>query len=109
MYQPPGFYHSKHPNYVCLLQKSLYGLKQAPRAWSHWFTEFITRVSFINSKLDSSLFTYTDGTSTSFLLLYVYDIILTAFLVGLIRRIISLLSTELSMIDLGNLSYFLGI
>jgi hypothetical protein len=32
MKQPPGFVDSKHPNYICKLDKSLYGLKQAPRA-----------------------------------------------------------------------------
>nr|GEZ83351.1 copia protein [Tanacetum cinerariifolium] len=32
MHQPLGFWDPKHPNYVCLLQRSLYGLKQAPRA-----------------------------------------------------------------------------
>ncbi|GJW29725.1 ribonuclease H-like domain-containing protein, partial [Tanacetum coccineum] len=31
MHQPPGFWDSTHPDYVCLLQRSLYGLKQAPR------------------------------------------------------------------------------
>ncbi|GJS83435.1 ribonuclease H-like domain-containing protein [Tanacetum coccineum] len=33
MHQPPGFFDSRYPNHVCLLQRSLYGLKQAPRAW----------------------------------------------------------------------------
>ncbi|GJT64387.1 ribonuclease H-like domain-containing protein [Tanacetum coccineum] len=32
MHQPPRFWNSVHPDYVCLLQRSLYGLKQAPRA-----------------------------------------------------------------------------
>ncbi|GJZ24699.1 ribonuclease H-like domain-containing protein [Tanacetum coccineum] len=28
MHQPPGFWYSAHPDYVCLLHRSLYGLKQ---------------------------------------------------------------------------------
>ncbi|GJW65038.1 ribonuclease H-like domain-containing protein [Tanacetum coccineum] len=40
MHQPPGFWDSTHPDYVCLLQRSLYGLKQAPRACL--FLRFVT-------------------------------------------------------------------
>jgi hypothetical protein len=29
MKQPPGFYYSSHPDYVCKLDKAIYGLKQA--------------------------------------------------------------------------------
>ncbi|GKC30146.1 ribonuclease H-like domain-containing protein [Tanacetum coccineum] len=37
MHQPPGFRDPRHPDHVCLLQRSLYGLKQAPRAWFQRF------------------------------------------------------------------------
>nr|GEU79918.1 ribonuclease H-like domain-containing protein [Tanacetum cinerariifolium] len=43
MHQPPGFWDSTHPDYVCLLQRSLYGLKQASRAWFQRFASYITR------------------------------------------------------------------
>ncbi|GKA02955.1 ribonuclease H-like domain-containing protein [Tanacetum coccineum] len=43
MHQPPVFWYSAHPNYVCLLQRSLYGLKQAPRAWFQRFASYISR------------------------------------------------------------------
>ncbi|GKA44246.1 ribonuclease H-like domain-containing protein [Tanacetum coccineum] len=33
MHQPPRFWDSDHPDYVCLLRRSLYRLKQALRAW----------------------------------------------------------------------------
>ncbi|GKC32452.1 ribonuclease H-like domain-containing protein [Tanacetum coccineum] len=78
MHQPLGFRDSAHPDYVCLLQMSLYGLKQAPRAWFQRFAAFITRVGFHHSRCDTSLFIYTQGTDTSYLLLYVDDIVLTA-------------------------------
>lgn len=45
MHQPPGFVHSKYPDFVCKLKRSLYGLKQAPRAWYNRFSSFIIRVS----------------------------------------------------------------
>ncbi|GJR76321.1 ribonuclease H-like domain-containing protein [Tanacetum coccineum] len=44
MHQPPGFWDSVHPDYVCLLQRSLFGLKQAPRARFQWFASYVTRL-----------------------------------------------------------------
>ncbi|GJS49027.1 ribonuclease H-like domain-containing protein [Tanacetum coccineum] len=40
MHQPPGFRDPRHPDHVCLLQRSLYGLKQAPRAWFQRFAAY---------------------------------------------------------------------
>nr|GEV08463.1 reverse transcriptase [Tanacetum cinerariifolium] len=53
MHQPPGFWDSVHPDYVCLLQRSLYGLKQAPRVWFQRFASYITRVGFSHSRSSS--------------------------------------------------------
>ncbi|GJX03019.1 ribonuclease H-like domain-containing protein [Tanacetum coccineum] len=77
MHQPPSFRDPKHPNYVCLLQRSLYGFKQ--------------------------------DDDTTFLLLYVNDIVLTASSDRLLHQIIASLHREFSMTDLGALNYFLGI
>ncbi|GJY48354.1 ribonuclease H-like domain-containing protein [Tanacetum coccineum] len=74
MHQPLGFRDSKHPDYVCLLQRSLYGLKQAPRAWFQRFATYVTRVGFHHSRCDTSLFIYRQGMDTAYLLLYVDDI-----------------------------------
>ncbi|GJW38418.1 ribonuclease H-like domain-containing protein [Tanacetum coccineum] len=109
MHQPPGFTDSAHSDYVCLLQKSLYGLKQAPRAWFQRFSSYVIRAGFYHSKTDSSLFIFHKGPDTAYLLLYVDDIILTAFSTSLLQRIISLLHAEFAMTDLGPLNYFLGI
>ncbi|KAI3509252.1 hypothetical protein L1887_24388 [Cichorium endivia] len=109
MHQPPGFRDPQHPDYVCHLKKSLYGLKQAPRAWFHRFADFITCIGFIHSKTDSSLFIFRRGQATAYLLLYVDDIILTASSDDLLRRTVTMLSSEFAMTDLGALSYFLGI
>ncbi|GJT78850.1 ribonuclease H-like domain-containing protein [Tanacetum coccineum] len=80
MHQPPGFFDSTHPNYVCHLHRLLYGLKQAPR-----------------------------GSDIAYLLLYVDEIVLTALSTVLLQLVITLLHGEFSMIDLGSLNYFLGI
>ena len=109
MFQPPGFVDSTRPKHVCHLKKSLYGLKQAPRAWFQWFTSFLSRISFATCKSDSSVFVFRQGSELAYLLLYVDDIVLTASSDALRCRIISLLSKEFAMSDLGPLSFFLGI
>ncbi|KAL2936002.1 Retrovirus-related Pol polyprotein from transposon RE1 [Bienertia sinuspersici] len=109
MYQPLGFRDPARPNHVCLLRKSLYGLKQAPRAWYQRFATFVKSFGFVNSKSDTSLFIYHHGKATAYLLLYVDDIVITASSESLRQQIISRLSSEFAMKDLGELSYFLGI
>jgi len=58
---------------------------------------------------DTSLFVYKDGASTTYLLLYVDDIVLTASSTDLLHSIIGRLHTEFAMTDLGDLHHFLGI
>ncbi|XP_056687859.1 uncharacterized mitochondrial protein AtMg00810-like [Spinacia oleracea] len=108
MHQPMGFRDPNYPDYVCLLKKSLYGLKQDPRAWYQRFADFVATLGFSHSKSDHS-FIYHRGTDVAYILLYVDDIILTASSNTLRKSIMTLLSAEFSMKDLGPLSYFLGI
>lgn len=109
MHQPPGFVDKRYPNYVCRLKKSLYGLKQAPRAWYTRFATYILSQGFRTSACDNSLFIYSRGSHTAYLLLYVDDIVLTASSDTLLQEIISTLSREFAMTDLGQLHHFLGI
>nr|GEU58107.1 ribonuclease H-like domain-containing protein [Tanacetum cinerariifolium] len=109
MHQPRGFTDSAHSDYVCLMQKSLYGLKQASRSWFQRFSSYAIRAGFYHSKIDSSLFIFHKGPDTTYLLLYVNDIILTASSTLLLQRIISLLHAKFAIKDLGPLNYFLGI
>jgi hypothetical protein len=107
--QPSGFVDPQMPNHVCHLHKSLYGLKQAPRTWFTRFTSFLVTLGFAASKCDSSLFILRRGPAMAFLVLYVDDIILTANTATLLHSIISSLSAEFSMTDLGELHHFLGV
>ncbi|GJZ80701.1 uncharacterized mitochondrial protein-like protein [Tanacetum coccineum] len=109
MKQPPSYDSATHPVYVCRLRKALYGLRQAPRAWYHRFAMYISSLGFHSSKSDNSLFTFHRGPKTIYLLLYVDDIILTVSSPAMVVKVISCLSTEFAMKDLGQLSYFLGI
>lgn len=109
MFQPPRFVDSKRPKHVCLLKKSVYRLKEAPWAWYQRFASYLHRIGFLSSMSDASLFIYHKGHSIAYLLLYVDDIILTASTDSLCTEIMTLLSREFAMTDLGKLSFFLGI
>ena len=109
MRQPTGFVNSQHPDYVCHLHRALYGLKQAPRAWFHRFTTFLTKIGFIGSTSDYSMFVFTTAHDMAVLLLYVDDILITASSSTLLQRLIESLKAEFRMTDLGSLHYFLGV
>ena len=83
--QPARFFDSSRPDMVCRLNKALYGLKQAPRAWNHRFAAFLLTLGFVEAKSDTSLFIYHHGVETTYLLLCVDDIVLTASSESLLR------------------------
>jgi hypothetical protein len=68
---------------------SLYGLKQGPRAWYSRFAAFLLTLGFVEAKSDTSMFIYHHRVETTYLLLYVDDIVLTASSLSLLRRIIT--------------------
>jgi hypothetical protein len=109
MKQPPGFVDSILPSLVCRLHKSLYGLKQALRAWYTRLNDFLLYVGFCASKVDTSLFIFSNGVDICYLLVYVDDILLTGSNSFLLQRLIQLLSSEFKLRDLGSVHYFLGI
>lgn len=109
MHQPPGFVDKIYPNHVCKLQKTIYGLKQAPRAWNARFTKFILRLGFIQSRADTSLYVYKNGSNLAYILLYVDDIVLTASSTSFLQQIIAKLKQEFPMTDMGILRHFLGV
>ncbi|GKE81793.1 ribonuclease H-like domain-containing protein [Tanacetum coccineum] len=70
---------------------------------------YATRAGFSHSRCDSLLFIYTQGSQVAYLLIYVDDIILTAYSSAPLQQIIDSLHKEFDMTDLGALNYFLGI
>lgn len=67
-----------YETYSCKLDKTLYGLKQAPRAWFARFSMKLCEFDFTGSKGDTSLFFYSNGNITKFILIYVDDITVTS-------------------------------
>ena len=94
---------------MCLLHKAIYGLKQAPRAWFDSLTSELFHIAFQASSADFSLFALHHNTFVVYLLLYVYDIIITGNSPSFIVHIISRLGADFDLKDLSPLKYFLGL
>jgi hypothetical protein len=111
MQQPPGYEDPRHPSHVCdcELKKALYGLKQAPRAWNSRLSSKLHSLSFVQSKVDASLFVLKRKEAMIYVLVYVDDIIVCSSIVEAGDKLLKELSLSFAVKDLGNLSYFLGI
>ena len=104
--QPEGF--SEGSNLVCKLHKALYGLKQAPRAWFERLEAALIKFGFTRSKCNPS-FIHTHGTSSTYVLVYIDEIIIMGASASVIQELIMKLQSELALKDLGPLHYFLGL
>ena len=96
-------------NLVCKLHKALYGLKQAPRAWFERLAAALLKFGFSSSKCDPSVFIHTHGSVSTYVSVYVDDIIITGASTDFMQNLITKLNSEFALKDLGNLHYFLGI
>lgn len=108
MQQPQGFVQVGSSPLVCKLMKSLYDLKQTPCAWFECFTPHIL-TCFVASSVDSSLFICKHGTSLTYLLLYVDNIIVTENDSYYIDGLVIQLCLRFDLTDLSALKYFLGL
>jgi len=109
MEQPPGYADKSHPEYVCKLDKALYGLKQAPRAWYARLCKRLQSLGFVPSKSDTSLFYYSRGKYSLYVLVYVDDIIVASSPQEATDALLKDLQKDFALKDLGDLHYFLGI
>ena len=110
MSQLEGFVVKGHENKVWKLVKSLYGLKQAPWAWYEKLTEHLLKLNFKNYNLDdATLFVNKVVRSIVFLMVYVYDLLMTMRNENYIASIKKDLKIWFEMTDLGHAHYYLGI
>lgn len=105
---PPGF-HASGSNKICKLRKSIYGLKQAPRCWFSKLTAALQGYGFVQLHSDYSLFTLTRGTSHTYVIVYVDDLIIGGNDAEAVDYFKRYLGQCFHMKDLDPLKYFLGI
>ena len=109
MMQLEGFVDPKGANKVCKLERSIYGLVQASRFWNIRFDEVIKAYGFIQTYGVACIYKKVSGSSVTFLILYVDDILLIANGIEFLDNIKGYLNKIFSMKDLGEAAYILGI
>jgi hypothetical protein len=108
MSPPPG-YSTPTATPVCRLQKSIYGLKQASHNWFFKLCFVLLAAGFIQSQADHSLFKLSQGQSSTFILVYVDDILIASNDLSTITNFKTVLAYHFHIKDLGKLKYFLGL
>ena len=83
MIQPEGFESKVGSNKVCRLLKSIYGLKQASRSWNIRFDEAIISYDFIKNEDKHCVYKKVSGSTITFVVLYVDDILIIGNDVGM--------------------------
>ena len=76
MTHPEGFGDPKEAGKVCKLQRSIIGLKQASRSWNLHFDETVRQFGFIKNEDEACVYKKVSGSTVSFLVLYVDNILL---------------------------------
>lgn len=108
MKQPLGF-EQGGPHLVCKLNKAIYGLKQASRSWFLTVQSALLKLGFSQSKADTSLFIRNRKSDITYLLIYVDDMLVTGSSPTAINDVISKLSAQFSLKNLGEVKCFLGV
>lgn len=91
------------------LKRSLYGLKQSPRCWNDRFNVFIINLGFKRSQADYCLYSWQKGELVVFLIIYVDDMLLVGNATDFMKNIVTKLSREFKMKDLGPVERFMGL
>ena len=94
---------------MCTFRKALYGLKQAPRAWYETMDKHLTKLGFVRSQSETTLYVKTDDVLLLIVFLYVDDMLVTGNQPGLIQSFKDEMKKVFEMANLGVMKYFLGI
>ena len=93
-------------DYVYLLRKALYGLKQAPRAWYETMDKYLTKLGFVRSQSEATLYVKTDDVQLLIVSLYVDDMLVTGNQPRLIQSFKDEMNKVFEMTNLGVMKYF---
>jgi hypothetical protein len=108
--QPEGFISQGEENKVYRLKKALYGLKQAPRAWNARIDHYLQQNGFIKCLYEHSVYMKTDDKGDFLILcLYMDDLLFIGSSEKMFVEFKQSMFKEFEMIDIGLMSYFLGI
>ncbi|KAG8474247.1 hypothetical protein CXB51_033974 [Gossypium anomalum] len=107
--QPQRFEVPSKKDMVCKLRKALYGLKQAPRAWYARIDTYLLSLDFQRSFSEPTLYIKKNNTETQLVVsLYVYDLLVTGGDEAILTDFKTKMKKMFEMIDLGLMTYFLG-
>lgn len=108
---PKGMETEANKNMVCKLLKALYGLKQSPRLWYERLSAFLLeRLGLKRTHADHSIFITEAGLNGPIVSTFVDDIkIMGIKESGFIRRVKEELTAAFSMVDMGPISFYLGL
>ena len=109
MVQPKNFVSGDPKKMVCKLKKSIYRLKQASIQWYYKFHQVIVSFGFEINMVDECVYHKFSGNKHIFLVLYVDDILLATNDIGLLHENKRFLSNNFKIVDLGDVSFVLGI
>lgn len=109
MRQPPGTVARGQEELVCRLKRSIYGLRQSARCWNAKLKSVLVMLGFKSSAAEQCLYVKTVNGKKVFLLVYVDDILLAGHSEAEVKNIITDLSKEFELTDLGEVRHFLGL
>ena len=107
--QPLGYVKEGKENKVLKLKKALYGLKQAPRAWNTRIDTYFKEHGFVQCPYEHALYVKVRKNDILFVTLYVDDLIFSENNLDMIEKFKMEMTKEFEMIDLDQMSYFLGL
>jgi len=105
--RPPKPYRT--PGKVWRLNKALYGLKQAPRLWKAKLDSIMAEIGFKPTRKDSCIFVKKEGTTTTFILSYVDDLLVASTDAAVLEQTKKKLMGIVDTRDLGEINVFLGV
>lgn len=108
---PPGLprFGKDGERLVLKLRRSLYGLKQAARCWTDLFVSFLTTWGFVQSTIDTCLYTCSTSDGIILMVVWVDDCILATSTTAVRSRFVADLNKRFPITDNGELTWVLGV